>query len=361
MNAGRAVRLQDFRIVVSGMAVAAARSMHRSARFILVLLALSACVDADPTEAKQATTSRLGGTTKKQLQYIVTAHPDDEFGGWSLIEKSSDNYPVFIVLTRGEETAACADPNAGALQTAAGEQRPVGDPYVGKWTEACKVARLGSWHAFLDAMADGDAALSKPAFLGTFDVPGDAGPAPPARVDDGAVYQSPTFQVWADAVSARVAFDLGDGDLTAEEVTWAIQAVRARRASLFPIENEYAVIGASYRNAVPDIGCDVYDHPDHRAVHQALWSTDQGVPGPQWGRTCVNDPDVVATGGRIDVVDEDTFQRAMAVDAPEGDPAKYPGARRVGAFQVHYGWLTGTFWAYRGDEEDRRQAFWRRF
>lgn len=291
----------------------------------------------------------LSGTAKRQIQYVVTAHPDDEMASWSLVEKSSDNYPVFIVLTQGEQTAYCTPGARENWQPSLGEARPAPTlPYVGRGSRACKDARIASWHRFLDAMADGDRELSK---------------APPLRrtVRDGAL----SFRVWADSRSARVAFDLGDGNLTAAEVTRAIQAVRARRNELFPLTREYGVIAASYSNLRADLGCDVYSHPDHRAVHEAIWTTDQGTPGPQWGRTCVNDPDVRGTGGRVEDVDADTFARAMAVDAPTWDPSRHPDARRRGAFQIHYGWLRPAYWEASSRDGtaqfDRRQAFWRRF
>lgn len=307
-------------------------------------------------------TSALGATTKLQLQYIVTAHPDDELAAWSLIERSPANYPVFIVLTRGEETGFCTPGGASGLQTGRGEAAPVGNPYVGKWTTACKRARLGSWHAFLDSMATMDRELPRaPGLRGTFTGDGLAGSRAPSRSDEGRVVESRSFRVWANEKGARVAFDLGDGDLTPEEVTWAIQTVRKNRGSLFPKLPEYGVIAASYRNADPR--CEIYDHPDHRAVHVAVFRTDQGTPGPQWGRTCIHDPDVA--GGRINEIDADVYEFLMGVDAPAIDPTRYPDARRTGAFQVHYGWLAGQYWPG-GDREgtshwSRKQAFWRRF
>jgi hypothetical protein len=312
--------------------------------------------DAEDDERVDVAEDESELSTKRQLQYIVTAHPDDEMASWSLIQRASANYPVFIVATHGEETGYCEAGGRSSLQTSLGEARPPGDAYQGRWSRGCKDARIGSWHGFLNRMADIDPTLSKPGFRGTYSAGGLAGSRAPSRVDNGRTIESRTFRVWADSKSARVAFDLGDGDLTPEEVTWAIQTVRARRGSLFPRLPEYGVIAASYRNTDPR--CPVYDHTDHRAVHVAVFRTDQGTPGPQWGRTCIHDPDV-ARGGRVNEVDEDIFQFAMGVSAPAIDPSRYPNARRTGAFQVHYGWLQGSYWpiAWR----DRRQAFWRRF
>lgn len=306
---------------------------------LLSLFAFSGCaLEGEEEEAADVGSSAIGAKT--QLQYIVTAHPDDEIGGWSLIERSPANYPVFIVMTQGEQTSYCTADGRAANQTALGEAAPVGNPYAGKGTKACKTARIASWHAFLDSMAKMDPTLpSAPPLRGSFTVDGRP------------------FDVWANEKGARVVFDLGDGNLTPEEITWAIQTVRARRSQLFPKLKEYGVIGASYRNVDPR--CPIYDHPDHRAIHRALFDTDQKTPGPQWGATCAHDADA-ARAGRVNEIDEDVFEYMMGVDAPEIDPERYPNAARRGAFQIHYGWLTTHYWPATGPSS-RRQTFWTRF
>lgn len=324
--------------------------MKRTSIAITALaLLLGACVVGDDEELDpEVENLSLSFSTKKQLQYLVTAHPDDELAAWSLIEKSTDNYPVFIVLTQGEHTGYCEASGINHWQPELGEARPATTlPYVGRGTKQCKDARIASWHRFLDGMAERDNTLSKaPRFRGTFSA------------------TAGSFRVWADSKSARVVFDLGDGNLSSAEVTAAIQAVRSQRSQLFPLTKEYGVIAGSYSNIDRTNGCDHYDHSDHRSVHVAIYSTDQGTPGPQWGRTCINDPDVRANG-RIEEVDSDTYAHAMGVDAPSWDPNRYPNARRLGAFQVHYGWLRSAYWEGTGrsgtTQFDKRQAFWRRF
>lgn len=334
--------------------------------FLAGLLVLSGCaLDADDTEEVEGgeVTSEIAATNKKTIEYFVQAHPDDEIGAWSLIQRSTTRYPVLVLLTRGEETSYCTSSGAAGNERAFGEAAPPGDAYRGKWSSGCREARVQSWHRFLDAMADYDASLSKPPFRGRYVASGSAGVSMPSRVDaDGRVVESRAFEVWADEKSARVVFDLGDNDLTPDEVTWAVQAVRARRRALFPRIAEGSVVASSYRNVDPR--CDFYDHHDHRSVHVAIFGTNQGTPGPQLGRTCIHDPDV-ANGGRIVDVDADIFEKAMAVDAPAIDPERYPNARRVGAFQIHYGWLMENYWPVtRGAGEgliSQRQAFWSRF
>lgn len=275
-------------------------------------------------------------THKVQLQYIVIPHPDDEFEAWSLIENAVDNYPVFLLCTHGEATGLA---DGSAFQPQLGEWLPQPQPWAGPHTPTIRAQRLHSWHAFLDAMAERDPQLDKaPGYVGELA----GGPSP--------------LRLWVGPNSARVVFDGGDGKLTPQFVTAAIQRTRELRFTHFPVQKEYAVIGASYLNSsyagVP------YVHVDHRAVHVALWSTDQGVPGPQWGRTPATDPDVAATGGRTNHITPATYQTAMALDPTTG--------RRIGVLQAAYGWLgPAEGWAL-GETDatvffSRQQSFWRRF
>ena len=129
-----------------------------------------------------------------------------------------------------------------------------------RWTDAqlldyCAAQRLDSWHAFLDGMAELDSGL---------DVP-----APVSGVEG--------FELRVGERSARVVFDGGDGRLSPQFVTDALQAVRRQR-DRFPVQREDGVIGAAYYNdRYP--GAWKYTHPDHLAVHRALFDTDQGLPG----------------------------------------------------------------------------------
>lgn len=328
--------------------------------------------EADDTGADELVTSAVV-TTKKQLTYVVIPHPDDEWEAWSLIEKSSDNYPVFVLLTQGEETSACRTPAEGSATGPSWYQGPSaptgqpdyneyvhGNPWQGRWNPACPAARLASFHLFLDRMAQFDSTLPyKPAYRGRFCFSG--GTVAPARVDQGAPVTASCARVWANGSGARVIFDLGDTDLRATEVLWAMRAVRANRDVLgIPALREHAVLGAAFYNAtapnsgVPAYGsCDYYGHPDHHAIQSALWNTRLGA-GPQYVRACDTDPDVTATGGRVDYVDADTDKAAFAVD---------PATRqRLGASTVAYGWLHPTYYesCFSGCGFSRKQSFWRR-
>jgi LmbE family N-acetylglucosaminyl deacetylase len=276
------------------------------------------------------------GPGERRLQYVVIPHPDDEFGAWALVAGRADSYPVFLLCAHGEATGMG---DGRGYQGELGEWLPLPQPWAGPHTLTLRAQRLHSWHAFLDAMSQsGPSVAEQPSYAGVFD----DGPS--------------LFQLWVGEDSARVVFDGGDGRLTPEFVTAAIQRTRELRFTHLPVEQEDAVVGASYYNGSYDAVR--YAHPDHRAIHVALWATDQGVPGPQWCRTASTDPDVAATGGRVRAMTRDTYRTAMAIDPATG--------QRTGLVQAAYGWLAPDDGWAQGETDataifSRRQSFWRRF
>lgn len=270
---------------------------------------------------------------KERIQYVLVPHPDDEFSAWALIEDRARIYPVFVLLTHGEGTGFC---DGHGLRADLGERVPLPQPFTGPRTPNCRRQRLDSWHAFLDGMVAVDPHLDVPERIG--DIGGS--------------------EVFVGDLSARVVFDGGDGRLTPDFVTAALAHTRQLRLAHFPVRAEHRVVGAAYRNAAT-AGSLIYDHPDHRAVHLALWNTDFGLPGSQWGRTARGDEDAVPPGGRTESVTPELYEWATAVE---------PGGRRTGLLQVVYGWLAydadGKWNAGETDETtifSRSQTFWRRF
>lgn len=160
---------------------------------------------------------------------------------------------------------------------------------------------------------------------------------------------SVSFSIRPGLNSALVFFDLGDGDLTKCEVEWALSQVRRLRLNgWLPNLPEHAILGGSFYNASYE-NCYMYTHPDHRAVHEAVWQTDFGTAGAQFGRTCRSDPDQV----RVDYVDQYTQLMGLS------------GETRVGAAQVYYGWLWAGAWDVSAHDDGAfapaNQAFWSRF
>jgi len=269
--------------------------------------------------------------TDRRLLYVVVPHPDDELQAWSLLEDRAEQYPVFVLCTHGEQTVYA---DGRGHQPELGERTPLPQPWGKPGSAAVRAQRLGSFTAFLDGVAALDPWLD--AELVDHGVLGD-GPSP--------------FALAVGERSARLVFDGGDGRLTPAFVTAALQRARVLRETHLPVREEGGVVGAAYWNTSP--GSVRYVHPDHRAVHLALWHTDQGLPGPQECRTGSADPDAV----RTDSVTPHTYEALMSL-APDG--------RRTGLFQHVYGWL-GPQHGWPAGETDartmwsRQQSFWRRF
>ena len=291
------------------------------------------------------------GAPDRELQYVVVPHPDDEYQAWSLVAERPETYPVFVLLTRGERTALC---DGRAFQPEHGERPPQPQPFDPDDEERCAAQRVDAWHAFLDGMADLDDTLDVPEEVGTFEGEAPAGAAAP---------DSTRFDLHVGDDSARVVFDLGDGQLRADEVTWAIQATRELRGEHFATTAEGDVVGAAFANTgLPD--CVAYDHPDHVAVHDALGATDQETGGAQLARTCESDPDASV----LAEVDEELHDAVWNVSPGNADPAGNPAVQREGVAQRVYGWLAfsftdggqHTYWALGDDDTtafSRRQAF----
>lgn len=294
--------------------------------------------------------------------YAVLPHPDDEFQVWSQVEQTPDLFKVFVLLTHGEESSNC-DPDLPGWDRGV-EAAPDVLPQ-GKWTDSCEQARLDSWRGFFTDMAATDSSV--PArftdrgevsrLVGSRSTPVcrvDATPGTCARRDRSA-------HLWTDdgGRGALVVFDLGDRDLTRDEVVWAVESVRDNRSRLGidPTLPSRGVVGAYY-DEVTATGFR-YPHPDHRAVADALSSTDLRL-GPQLGATAADDPRVRVTTAVSD----------QAVTSAFG----WGGC--TGAHARHYGWLwhadvdpaTGgpeqCFQVDRGGQPrlfSRMQYFWREF
>lgn len=312
-------------------------SMSRWSSAALVLLAVAA---AGVLAAGCA-------TAPDKLGYIVVPHPDDEMQAWPLIEDTPDTYKVFIMLTRGEQTAYC---NGRGYDQGSGEAEPHPWP-AGKWTSSCEKARQNSFFRFIAGMAEIDSGLPREFSFEGVKGPFDSLGHSICRLDDGDCVTDLTAEVWTSPLGAVVWFNLGDGDLSKEEAEWAITTVRDNRAAL-GIDSSlpsHSLIGASYSNPGFD-GCFLYDHPDHWAVQLALWTTDYGV-GQQTAPSCRNDPVV----SRHEQVSMKAFDAAFEVAE----------TTRVGTHVVFYGWLFSDepgYWPgdYDGQDElfHRHQSFW---
>lgn len=309
-------------------------------------------------------------TARKQIAYVVMAHPDDEMHGWAILERSTANFSVVIHGTQGEATGYCKNASFPSFQPGLGEVRPGNLSATafndiksdGVVTSAeCKRLRVGSSRGFWGAVASFDAAFA-PAPFERHVLSGKSLPSgTPGR---GCAVSRTGFEIWLGENSALVYFDLGDGNLSKCEVEWAISQVRLLRGSYYlPNLPEYSIVAPGlYHDKDPNndwttydpvyADCAHYGHPDHGAVHRAVFQTNFGTAGPQIGRTCSADGDVPNSSSRKNVLVDD-YNRVFGVSAD---------GTRTGAAQRYYGWLFGTNPYPTGNESQTRapqhQSFW---
>lgn len=278
--------------------------------------------------------------------WVLVPHPDDEAQAWSLVERTPDVHKVFIVLTRGEQSAFCDTP---AWDVGTGELRPVPWP-LGRWSPECEQARIRSFFGFLSQIGAHDDGLpTEYESLGTLgpfpapqtavchhdSLPGDI-QAPDSASDTELSADTSTGSdcvadrtalAWTSPLATVIWFNLGDGDLTAAETVWATQVALEKRETfgLDPALSDIGIVGASFWNGdgLPD--CDDYAHPDHGAVQTALMSTDFDA-GWQAAASCATDPRATLEA----TVSHDGFIDMFASVA----------GTRIGAHPVNYGWLS---------------------
>ena len=139
-----------------------------------------------------------------------------------------------------------------------------------------------------------------------------------------------------------------------------VEAVRALRTRVLPIAEEDDLVASAYFNDEFDPSIR-YEHPDHKVVQAAIRDLDFGMPGPQWGRTVPEDPEVAETLE----VPPSLYCAVMCVEPEPIDPRTNPLAFRTGTLQETYGWLAPTYWVGAelpsGSIFSRVQPFWRRF
>lgn len=290
-------------------------------------------------------------TPQRTVVLAVLPHPDDEFQMWSLLEDTPDQYKIFVSLTYGEQTYHCdAEGLAAGLQTERGELAPQPPP-EGRWSRECEQARMTSLLGFLGEMSEADDSIP-----GDFDDWRSVGPladdgTPICRTDEVEDCSSErrSIRIAEDRQGrgAVVFFDLGDGDLTESEATWAIRQLVASHGEWdLDVEDRIAAIIGAFAN--DSASCFEYSHPDHMAVRAALWNTSFGG-GPQIGATCFTDP-----AQRYSVF----VSRAAADQAF----ARGQDGERLGAHGRHYGWLHSVAYPLTGVFQSelfmRFQSFW---
>lgn len=357
---------------------------------------------AGATLAVPATNALPGGlaTDKTEQYYVVAAHPDDETLAWSFIERIPEStYQVWVLMTRGEATDSCLRPQDGRVyaertrgpgdfaghfaqapaetglahltagenssgaykyegpespvgEDDEGERHPFGFPWVGQRSEACAMARIASYHWFLDGMnrvdgsstdmAIGDDPWAAPAFRGRFCPDAFGGALPALDTPRGFSIDGVTCaEVWATPEGARVVFEHQDqgyldgafepSKFTPQNVTNSLQWLRRNRAALGIAVLPEAGMFNPARQA-DGVRCPNNGSSDHGQVSDALRYTDQGA-GPQSGMmACPDDPygDGAEVSGNIEM-NPATLVRMNLVDPATG--------YRIGPINTAYGWL----------------------
>ncbi len=289
------------------------------------------------------------------IRYVVIPHPDDEFSVWSMVDDR--HYNVFVLLTQGEGSGYC---DGHGLDAGAGERPPLPQPFAGPRTATCAAQRLDSWRQFLDDMGTADPAVGPAKLIGVLRARSMPGQPTPTRCGPTGCGPADTVQLWIGSRSARIVFDLGDGQVTPRSATWAIQEARLLRFRL-PTQHETDIVGATYLNTA-DPHWFRYDHTDQRALAAALSSIDQHVPQGEWGRTFPTDPRRSATFR----VAPPVWCAAVCVSPGPVDPVANPDARRTGALQRDYGWLAFPYGYWAATTQpvasfySQEQDFWHR-
>jgi LmbE family N-acetylglucosaminyl deacetylase len=311
--------------------------------------------------------------TDPYINYHILPHPDDEISSYSMWHNAQAEpqvHNVFVSMTRGDTTTGCTTwswfrPELGEVAPSQDTSKPPGIS-----TDECIAQRFFSWHGFLNQTI-GDNGYYQ--YLGIVDLSQTGKIALPPSV------QITPAHVWTGGSATRIIFMFPDSGpkasqslMSLDQVVWALRAIIANKAILqIPTDFADFTAVAPYRNIDPR--CYVYDHPDHRVLHHALFTVDvsQGgstpgfVVGPQgasfWnqrGATCDFDKDVRL----VLTVPLTKWQEILQVDPTT--------KMRLGSAQRYYGWLdwNSSGWPWKCDvPSDRRclftrkQYFWSRF
>lgn len=290
----------------------------------------------------------------RHLQVFVEPHPDDALEGIAALSVDPTTYTVFVTMTHGERTSHCKD-YAAETQAQWGEAVPKPEPKGGIGSWSCNWARLDSWTNFWWDAADGDPAIpkvrGKQQKLTFGELPGLPVPVNHNYTSDGkwradrdGDQRDATAFVHVGEQAAQVAFNAGDGDVTPEEVQWAVRTVVGMRGHEVPDLPVTQVVASAYYN-VSEKRDFPYDHPDHKAVLDGV-RAEAGLA--KRGALLVTYPDDPAAN-ETHALSKDRYDALMGLGPRVSEAAD--SYRRKGAGQVDFGWLAfpHSYWA-RGEK-----------
>ncbi len=276
-----------------------------------------------------------------KIEVIAMPHPDDEMEVWSQIQGSTANYKVFAYLTRGEETSYCNTDIYRYTYSPGLNETSTSYIPTGQLSYTCYESRITSTLNFLNRMSTTDSAVPggfSATNYTTVNLPL-IGTTTPGHVDNGTFIADRSVRIYnstngTGTMGKVLFFNLGNNDLTTAEAVWALKSIMNRRSTLgLPNLPFYTMIGPfshTTSNSYPN--CQIYDHIDHYAIHDALFNYNLGMPTPsfQAAATCATDPDY-QVNPRTAWVSSTAYDNAFYVNPVT--------LQRVGFFQRDYGWM----------------------
>jgi hypothetical protein len=365
------------------------------------------------THPAVGTAPPVTASLKSQQYYVLGAHPDDPIPSWAWVEhRPPTDYLVFVSLTRSEGTLACvtpedavagttpedapdADPIAGSEpnqfasllypitgqewilpyhemystgpyryegpdspvgQEDHGERHPYGFPWEGQGSDACGRAQVATWHWFLDEAHSIDGIGTTMAVDDPWrddDYRGRHCFVPFAKVQEQLPRRPKRevcAEVWANAESARVFFDLPDvysgwredGTQTYTHLTFDEDAVeevltfvrRSRATWRMPVLPEAGILGlGGYGDGKT---CDAGASPTHKPILDLVRWHDLDIGEQAGPMSCAEDP--YAQGAEH--VSYPVMNPATLVAWNLVDPAT---GTRIGPLVKNFGWLLGSY------------------
>lgn len=325
----------------------------------VISLALAVAVGGVAARALEATNHDDG---LRRLQVVVLAHPDDVMLALPALVDDPTTYTVTVVMTHGERTGHCRT-FAKEIQPQWGELVPssMEKPGAADKVYPCLFATVLSWRSLLGQIdgrfpalhvSDGRAAelsLSAPGVA----VPNNHNYTPTHSWKPGAGnFPEPRVNTSIGSDNARLMADVGDGDITADEVRWAVEGVLALRGHELPDLPLDQVVAGAYWNDSPSrgrhtaaSGCDARHRcpGDPRALESESADALAVVTGVTAEAHRGLRGSLVVTSAFDPNADEthalslEDYDALMALGPrASADPESL---KRVGAMQTSFGWL----------------------
>lgn len=177
---------------------------------------------------------------------------------------------------------------------------------------------------------------------------------------EGSLFGCDTTSTWyIGKNTARIYFNLGDGNLTSDEVLWAMKTVRAN-LSLLPVQKEAGVVGPMYSTYTSSTGAPYctssvtfdgatnwvynnYTHPDHHAVDDVLRSFNlfggAHVPQDAWVTPCQATTSTMNVSATVSGWLAEYGVNSAEPQPAGSQPTSCTNDQHTGVAQASFGWL----------------------